>query len=68
MRFLNKSHCYHAYYEKWNSYYNVVLYCDVDDWYCGGLLILGVFDCAMYICLSINIHNSIHQWERTSSK
>ena len=34
-------------------------------WY---IFILGVFDCAMYVCLIINIDNSIHEWERTLSK
>ena len=31
-------------------------------------LILGVFDYAMYICLSINIDLCIHEWDRTLSK
>ena len=30
--------------------------------------ILGVFECAMYICLSINIDLCIHKWDRTLSK
>ena len=31
-------------------------------------LILGVFECAMYIFLSINIDLCIHEWDRTLSK
>ena len=30
--------------------------------------ILRVFDCAMYICLSINIDMCIHKWDKTLSK
>ena len=30
--------------------------------------ILRLFDCAMYICLSINIDLCIHEWDRTLSK
>ena len=31
-------------------------------------LILGVFDCPMYICLSINKDLCIHEWDMTLSK
>ena len=38
---------------------------DIIRWF---KLILGVFECAMYICLSINIDLCIHECDKTLSK